>query len=131
MSWKEVATCFQVRWDHVYNSVIHSVSWGLSHRNLDGMESIGVDEVQRKHGYKYQTLVYQIDEGCKRLLWIGPPHLGPPLHQVDNKSHVFYVAGRRFGRCPPEQVSTFWALKHRDHPVSLDESAEVCFTACS
>ena len=72
MSWKEVATCFQVSWDHVYNSVKHAVSWGLLHRDLDGVESIGVDEVQWKHGHKYQTLVYQIDEGCKRLLWIGP-----------------------------------------------------------
>ncbi len=32
----------------------------LSHRNLDGIESIGVDEVQWKRGHKYQTLVYQI-----------------------------------------------------------------------
>lgn len=79
MSWKEVATCFQVSWDHVYNSVKHAVSWGLSHRNLDGMESIGVDEVQWKQGHKYQTLVYQIDEGCKRLLWIGPDRTAKTL----------------------------------------------------
>jgi len=45
MSWKEVALCFDVTWDHVYNSVKHAVSWGLSHRDLDGIESIGVDEV--------------------------------------------------------------------------------------
>ncbi|MCH7727609.1 MAG: transposase family protein [Planctomycetes bacterium] len=34
MSWKEVAECFQVSWDHVYNSVKQAVSWGLSHRSL-------------------------------------------------------------------------------------------------
>ena len=28
--------------------------------------------MQWKRGHKYQTLVYQIDDGCKRLLWIGP-----------------------------------------------------------
>lgn len=72
MSWKEVATSFQVSWDHVYNSVKHAVSWGLLHRNLDDIESIGVDEVQWKQGHKYQTIVYQIDEGRKRLLWLGP-----------------------------------------------------------
>lgn len=72
MSWKEVAGCFHVSWDHVYRSVKHAVSWGLSHRDLEGIESIGVDEVQWKRGHKYQTLAYQIDEGCKRLLWIGP-----------------------------------------------------------
>lgn len=72
MSWKEVADCFQVSWDHVFKSVKHAVSWGKSHRSLEGILSIGVDEVQWSRGHKYQTLVYQIDEGCKRLLWIGP-----------------------------------------------------------
>jgi transposase len=79
MSWKEVAMCFEVSWDHVYNSVKHAVSWGLSHRDLDGIESIGVDEVQWHRGHKYQTLVYQIDEGCKRLLWIGPDRTAKTL----------------------------------------------------
>ncbi len=79
MSWKEVAECFAVSWDHVYNAVKHAVSWGMSHRSLDGIESIGVDEVQWKHGHKYQTLVYQIDEGSKRLLWIGPDRTAKTL----------------------------------------------------
>jgi len=71
MSWKEVSECFCVSWDHVYNSVKQAVLWGLEHRCLDGIESIGIDEVQWKSGHKYQTVVYQIDEGCKRLLWVG------------------------------------------------------------
>jgi len=79
MSWKEVADCFRVSWDHVYRSVKHAVSWGLSHRSLAGIESIGIDEVQWKRGHKYQTLVYQIDEGCKRLLWIGPERTAKTL----------------------------------------------------
>ena len=79
MSWKEVSMCFAVSWDHVYNSVEHAVSWGLLHRNLDEIESIGVDEVQWHRGHKYQTLVYQIDEGCKRLLWIGPDRTAKTL----------------------------------------------------
>ena len=79
MSWKEVSVCFQVSWDHVYNSVKHAVSWGLSHRNLEEIESIGVDEVQWHRGHKYQTLVYQIDAGCKRLLWIGPDRTAKTL----------------------------------------------------
>ena len=79
MSWKEVSQCFRVSWDHVYNSVKHAVSWGLAHRSLDSIESIGVDEVQWKKGHKYQTLVYQIDEGSKRLLWIGPDRTAKTL----------------------------------------------------
>jgi transposase len=30
-----------------------------------------VDEIQRGKGHKYLTLVYQIDLGCTRLLWMG------------------------------------------------------------
>ncbi len=75
----EVAGCFAVSWDHVYNSVKHAVSWGLQRRDLSSIESIGVDEVQWKKGHKYQTLVYQIDEGRKRLLWIGPDRTAKTL----------------------------------------------------
>ena len=71
MSWKEVAECFRVSWDRVYGAVRHAVDWGLAHRCLDGIESIGVDEVQWSKGHHYQTVVYQIDEGQKRLLWVG------------------------------------------------------------
>lgn len=79
MSWKEVATSFHVSWDHVYDSVKHAVSWGLAHRSLEGIRSIGIDEVQWKRGHKYQTLVYQIDEGQKRLLWLGPDRTAKTL----------------------------------------------------
>ena len=79
MSWTDVATSFHVSWDHVFDSVKHAVSWGLSHRNLDGIRSIGIDEVQWKRGHKYQTLVYQIDEGQKRLLWLGPDRTAKTL----------------------------------------------------
>jgi transposase len=30
-----------------------------------------VDEVAYRKGHKYLTVVYQIDQGCRRLLWIG------------------------------------------------------------
>ena len=38
---------------------------------MDGIEAIGVDEIQRRRGHKYLTLVYQIDVDCRRLLWVG------------------------------------------------------------
>ncbi len=71
LSWKGVADVFGTTWQNVFRSVKHAVSWGLEHRDLDGIESIGVDEVQWQRGHKYLTLVYQIDDGSKRLLWIG------------------------------------------------------------
>jgi transposase len=71
LSWKEVATVFHTTWEHVRDSVRHAVWWGLANRDLAGVEAIGVDEIQWQRGHHYLTLVYQIDAGCRRLLWIG------------------------------------------------------------
>jgi transposase len=71
MCWKDVATAFRISWDRVYEAAKHAVSWGLEHRDLEGIEAIGIDEVQWHRGHEYQTVVYQLDEGKKRLLWVG------------------------------------------------------------
>jgi transposase len=71
LSWQETARVFGTTWEHVFRSVKHAVSWGLTHRDLEGVEAIGVDEIQWRRGHKYLTLVYQIDEDCRRLLWVG------------------------------------------------------------
>jgi transposase len=71
LSWKQVAEAFHSSWDQVRSAVDYAVRWGLWHRDVSGVQSIGVDEVQWQRGHKYLTLVYQIDAGCKRLLWIG------------------------------------------------------------
>lgn len=71
LSWKETARRFHTTWDVVFRAVEQAVRWGLEHRNLDGIRSIGVDELSWKKGHKYLTLVYQIDHGCRRLLHIA------------------------------------------------------------
>ena len=71
LSWQEVASVFHTTWEHVRESVRYAVAWGLVHRDLSGATAIGVDEIQWRRGHHYLTLVYQIDAGCKRLLWIG------------------------------------------------------------
>lgn len=71
MSWKEVARTFRTSWDTVYAAVAWVVAYGLEHRDLSGISAIGVDEIQYRKGHKYLTLVYQIDAGCRRLLWVG------------------------------------------------------------
>jgi len=45
LSWTEVARRFRSSWDTVFRCVEHAVRWGLVHRNLDGIRSIGVDEL--------------------------------------------------------------------------------------
>lgn len=45
--------------------------WGVIHREIQGVEAIGVDEIQWRRGHQYLTLVYQIDSGMRRLLWVA------------------------------------------------------------
>lgn len=71
LSWKEVAERFRVSWDTVFDSIKHVVDYGLEHRSLEGIHAIGVDEIAIEKGHKFATVVYQIDECCRRLLWIG------------------------------------------------------------
>jgi transposase len=72
LSWKECADAFDTTWDNVFRSVKMAVAWGLANRCLDNITAIGIDEIcWKKVGDKFLTLVYQIDNNCKRLLWIG------------------------------------------------------------
>jgi transposase len=80
LCWKEVADAFQTTWDNVFRAVKMAVDWGLTNRNLDNVTAIGIDEIcWKKKGSKFLTLVYQIDAGCKRLLWIGKDRTGNTL----------------------------------------------------
>jgi transposase len=71
LSWREVATVFRVSWESVFRAVEMAVNWGLERRDLSGIQAIGVDEILWHRGHKYLTLVYQIEDGFKRLLWVG------------------------------------------------------------
>ena len=71
LSWKETAESFRSSWDKVCQAVEYVVHWGLEHRQLGPIAAIGVDEIQYAKGHKYLTLVYQIEQECTRLLWVG------------------------------------------------------------
>ena len=71
LSWKETAKSFCTTWDTVFRSVKQIVEYGLKHRQLDGITAIGVDEIQYGKGHQYLTLVYQINAGIRRLLFVG------------------------------------------------------------
>ena len=71
LSWKETAQAFRTSWEKVFDAVEYVVTWGLEHRSLGQIDAIGVDEIQYAKGHKYLTLVYQIDIGITRLLWVG------------------------------------------------------------
>ena len=52
-------------WENVFRSVETAAQWGLQHRSL------GIDELYWSRRHQYLTLVYQVDAGAKRRLWIG------------------------------------------------------------
>jgi transposase len=65
---------FQTSWESVYRSVEWFVQWGLAQRKLQGVESLGVDEIHWGHGLRadnFLIVIYQIDAPCRRLLWVG------------------------------------------------------------
>lgn len=71
LSWTEVASVFGTSWGVVYRSVQWVVAYGLKHRDLSGVRSIGIDEIAVWSRHRYVTVVYQLDAGCRRLLWLG------------------------------------------------------------
>jgi transposase len=96
LSWSETANAFNTSWENVFRSVKHAVSWGLDHRDLSGIEAIGVDEIQWRSGHTYLTLVYQTT-GLKRLLWVSHDRTEQSLRQffeslkVDVRTSIRFV----------------------------------------
>ena len=74
LSWRETARTFQTSWEAVSHSVEWFVAWGLAHRQLEAVHSIGIDEIHWGRGKgadRFLTVIYQIDGHCRRLLWVG------------------------------------------------------------
>ena len=71
LPWEDVARFFGTSWNRVYEAVQWAVEYGLEHRDLSGIIAIGIDEIAYQKGHKYLTIAYQIDQGTRRLLWIG------------------------------------------------------------
>lgn len=71
LSWKETADVFRTTWDNVHRAVQRVVEYGLSKKDWSGITQIGIDEIAVFKGHKYLTVVYQLNAGCRRLLWVG------------------------------------------------------------
>ena len=96
MSWKETATVFSTSWDSVYRAVQWVVHWGIAHRELSGIESIGIDEIQHRRGHHYLTLVYQLDHGYKRLLCVRKERTEASLSSFFNLLDADTIKGIKY-----------------------------------
>lgn len=94
LSWQQTAEVFAVSWERVYRAVAAVVQYGLAHRDLTGITAIGVDEVAYQKGHRYATLVYQLDEGRRRLLHVSD---GRSVKSFLSFFAMLKHAGRRLG----------------------------------
>lgn len=64
-----VARHFGIGWKTVGGIIRQVVQWGLQCRQKKPLRIIGIDEVSRKKGHRYLTLVYDLPRG--QLVWVG------------------------------------------------------------
>ena len=99
LSWRETARAFHTSWECVYRSVEWFVQWGLAHRKLEGVQSLGVDEIhwgKSKRADNFLTVIYQIDRHCRRLLWVGKRRTQATLRRGLAALGTEVVQGLRF-----------------------------------
>jgi len=102
LSWKETAQSFHTSWEKVFHAVEYVVQWGLARRQLEPVRAIGVDELQYGRGHQYLTLVYQVEEGCQRLLWVGKERTTESFQQF------FTLIGQELSEKIEFVVSDMW-----------------------
>ena len=69
LDWTSVAAHFRLNWKTVEAAVESAVLWGLAHRRWRPLHVIGIDEVSRRKGHQYLTVVYDLRQD--RVIWVG------------------------------------------------------------
>jgi transposase len=122
LSWRETARTFQTSWEAVYHSVEWFVEWGLTHRQLEGVHSIGVDEIhwgQGKRADGFLTVIYQIDGHCRRLLWVGRRRTKATLERGLKVLGSDLVGGLRYVCSDMWQPYLTVIAKHAGHALHI------------
>lgn len=102
LTWKETAAHFGVNWKTVAAAVKRAVEWGLRHRVWKPLHVIGLDEVSRRKGQRYLTLVYDLLR--RRLVWIGEDR------DASTMEKFFAWLGPRRGRSIQVVCCDMWAI---------------------
>lgn len=119
LSWQETARSFHTSWEKVCQAVEYVVQWGLKHRQLGPIRAIGVDEIQYGRGHLYLTLVYQIDAGHVRLLWVGKERT------IESFEKFFAMIGKELAEQIEFVCSDMWKpylkliAKHCTHALNI------------
>src|SRR5450631_4711085 len=69
LSWQGTARQYGLNWKSVATIVKRAVQYGLQNRARPAVHAIGIDEVSRRKGQVYLTVVYDLER--RVLLWVG------------------------------------------------------------
>jgi len=69
LSWQGTGRQYGLNWKSVATIVKRAVQYGLRHRKRPPVHVIGIDEVSRRKGQVYLTVVYDLER--RVLLWVG------------------------------------------------------------
>lgn len=69
LSGMETARHYRLNWKPVARVIRKAVDYGLHHRNRRPLHVIGIDEVSRRKGHHYLTVVYDLER--RLLVWVG------------------------------------------------------------
>src|ERR1022692_3720478 len=95
LSWQGTARQYGLNWKSVATIVKRAVQYGLKNRSRPPVHVIGIDEVSRRKGQVYLTVVYDLER--RVLLWVGDERTEEAVRPFFTKE-----MGRR--RCPTLQV---------------------------
>ena len=113
-----VARHFGIGWKTVAGILHRVVQWGLARRRKKPLRTLGIDEVSRKRGHRYLTLVYDLQRG--RLVWAGKDRTKETL------GRFFDELGRRRSRNLQAVSLDMWA-PYLDVVRQRAPQATVCF----
>lgn len=114
LSWKGTAREYGLNWKSVATIVRRAVQYGLKHRKRPPVHAIGIDEVSRRKGQVYLTVVYDLER--RVLLWVGDD-------RTEEAVRPFFTTEMGKRRCQTLQVvcMDMWAAYAklvRDHAVN-------------
>ena len=114
LSWKGTAREYGLNWKSVATIVKRAVQYGLKHRARPPVHAIGIDEVSRRKGQVYLTVVYDLER--RVLLWVGDD-------RTEEAVRPFFTLEMGKRRCQTLQVvcMDMWAAYAklvRDHAVN-------------
>lgn len=102
LSWQGTARQYGLNWKSVATIVKRAVDYGLRHRARPPVHVIGIDEVSRRKGQVYLTVVYDLER--RVLVWVGEDRTEEAV-----KKFFTEAMGRRRSRTLQVVCMDMWA----------------------